>query len=240
MSNVQAFSGNTTQVFCTARVFAQDSTTANSSNSAHTSASTSTIETGSSTPPKQSTSPSSLSHFTATPKNTKTRTHSLHILSTADATHIASQDRPPAATPPPFTHHQPQTTPLPSHHTQSPVVIAIEVLAGLAVLTIAFFLARCYISYRRTPSRDRVASLIHRHQLQREMEEMERNPADYRRSYGEPPPPPYFPRPPSYDVPTPSTPQRATYVPVGITSPASTPPSSPSIRASTPIPVRPS
>ncbi|KAI0353028.1 hypothetical protein OH77DRAFT_653396 [Trametes cingulata] len=83
----------------------------------------------------------------------------------------------------PFTHHFPPSPPPtpPPHHSsppsqngQPPIAIAFEVLGGIIALGILAGLARCYIVWRRTPPRDRIAALVHRHQLEREMEEQER------------------------------------------------------------------
>ncbi|KAI9000831.1 hypothetical protein BD414DRAFT_532652 [Trametes punicea] len=86
---------------------------------------------------------------------------------------------------------------------QPPVAIAFEVLAGVIALLILLGIARCYIVWRRTPARDRVAAFVDRHQLEREMEEMERErlarlsrALEARR--WRPPPPPYQPAP-AYD-----------------------------------------
>jgi len=81
-------------------------------------------------------------------------------------------------------------------HNESTAAIVFEVLGALAGLLLFLGLLRCLYSYNRTPHRDRIAAVLHRHQLQREMEELERNPPEPRRSL-EPPPPPYL-APPVY------------------------------------------
>ncbi|KAI0772114.1 hypothetical protein BD413DRAFT_475205, partial [Trametes elegans] len=87
---------------------------------------------------------------------------------------------------------------------QSPVALAFEILGGVVGLFILLGLARCYFVWRRTPAPDRVAGLISRHQLEREMGEMEQerierlNQALAARRW-QPPPPPYQPAP-AYDT----------------------------------------
>ncbi|KAK7061987.1 hypothetical protein R3P38DRAFT_2832730 [Favolaschia claudopus] len=78
--------------------------------------------------------------------------------------------------------------------------LVFEILGALAGVAFFFGVARCIYSYRRTPSHDRITSILHRHQLQREMEELERNPPQRQSSLREPPPPPYIAPPPSYPV----------------------------------------
>ncbi|KAI0677352.1 hypothetical protein C8Q78DRAFT_85597 [Trametes maxima] len=99
--------------------------------------------------------------------------------------------------PPPGQTPQPRPHPPPSSQAgQPPIAIAFEVLGGVIGLAILAGLARCYIVWRRTPPRDRIAALVSRHQLEREMEEMERermerlNQALEARRW-RPPPPPY-------------------------------------------------
>jgi len=119
--------------------------------------------------------------------------------------------------------------PHPHPHTQSTSVLVFEIIGALAGVAFVLGVLRCVWSYKRTPAADRIAAVLHRHQLQREMEELERNPPERHQSLREPPPPPYL-RPPSYDgegdesallTQTPRSPQ----------SPESSPPSMP-----TPLP----
>ncbi|KAJ7044628.1 hypothetical protein C8F04DRAFT_1174418 [Mycena alexandri] len=84
-------------------------------------------------------------------------------------------------------------------HAQSTSVLVFEIIGALAGVAFVLTVVRCIWSYRRTPAADRIAAILHRHQLQREMEELERNPPERHQSLREPPPPPYL-RPPSYDV----------------------------------------
>ncbi|KAJ7753973.1 hypothetical protein DFH07DRAFT_941200 [Mycena maculata] len=94
-----------------------------------------------------------------------------------------------------------QSNPIPSasgahaSHSASVIIILLEALGVLTGVLILLALLRCFYSYRRTPNRDRILALLHRHQLQREMEELERNPPESRRSLVAPPP---YVRPPSY------------------------------------------
>jgi hypothetical protein len=132
---------------------------------------------------------------------------------------------------------------------QKPISIVFEVLGGLAASALLFGFIRCFRSYRKIPARDRIAEIVQRHQLQRELEELERNPGRLRRHPSLPEPaPPYFPRPPSYDHLLPSMPpvsiaprhhhpgvdNRAHYTPVATHSPPSTPPMSERILMPTP------
>ncbi|KAJ7241926.1 hypothetical protein B0H12DRAFT_855321 [Mycena haematopus] len=93
--------------------------------------------------------------------------------------------------------------PVPSRHDPHPqqhnseVTLVFEILGALAGVIFFLSIARCLYSYNRTPRHDRITSIIHRHQLQREMEELERHPPERRPSLVEPPPP-YIPPPPSY------------------------------------------
>ncbi|KAL0949274.1 hypothetical protein HGRIS_009351 [Hohenbuehelia grisea] len=84
------------------------------------------------------------------------------------------------------------------HPQQNPVAIVFEVIGALAGVALVLSIIRCIYSYRRTPNRDRIAALVERHRLQREMEELERNPRILRPPSFVEPPPPYLPRPPSY------------------------------------------
>ncbi|KAJ7180393.1 hypothetical protein C8R43DRAFT_972893 [Mycena crocata] len=86
--------------------------------------------------------------------------------------------------------------PRPPHH-QSIASLVLIILGALAGIIFFLSVVRCIYSYNRTPQRDRISSILHRHQLQREMEELERNPPDLRRGSLVDPPPPYL-APPSY------------------------------------------
>jgi hypothetical protein len=79
----------------------------------------------------------------------------------------------------------------------------LGVLAAILGLILLFNLLRCLNSYFRTPGYDRVAAILQRHGLHREMREQQHtwNPLGRRRQSNNtdfvPPPPPYIP-PPSY------------------------------------------
>nr|GAT53623.1 predicted protein [Mycena chlorophos] len=88
--------------------------------------------------------------------------------------------------------------PITTHH-ESLAALVFEIIGILAALVVAFSVIRCFIIYKRTPQRDRILNILHRHQLQREMEELERNPPmPWQRPSIDPPPPPYL-RPPDYE-----------------------------------------
>ena len=94
-----------------------------------------------------------------------------------------------------------QTEIIPSHHSHhQPIFVVFEVLGGLLALGFLLCLGRFCYQYRKAPKRDRIAEVLHRHHLEREMEELERNPQILRpRNSLCDPAPPYCPRPPSYD-----------------------------------------
>jgi len=84
----------------------------------------------------------------------------------------------------------------PQQQTQASTIAGI-IFGTLAGLVLMLSVGRCWWSWRHTPSRDRIATLMHRYNLEREMEDALVQPfmARVRR----PPPPPYRPRPPGYD-----------------------------------------
>ncbi|KAK0190881.1 hypothetical protein F5146DRAFT_573601 [Armillaria mellea] len=116
-----------------------------------------------------------------------------------------------------------------SDNHQRPIAVFLEILGGIIALAIVLSILRCIISYKRTPRRDRIAAIIHRHQLYREMDVLEyrMSPSfiSKRSSLKEPPPPPYFPRPPAYDleVTPPPSPVRSEFVQVDIACPPPSP-----------------
>ncbi|KAI0832618.1 hypothetical protein BC628DRAFT_1414897 [Trametes gibbosa] len=121
----------------------------------------------------------------------------------APFTHRLPPPNPTSPTGPPHPPPPPRPPP-PSRSGQPPVAIAFEVLGGIILLLVLVGIARCYIVWRRTPPRDRIAALMNRHRLEREMEEMERErmerlsrALEARRWH--PPPPPYQPAP-EYDA----------------------------------------
>ncbi|KAJ6539643.1 hypothetical protein B0H19DRAFT_1269938 [Mycena capillaripes] len=119
--------------------------------------------------------------------------------------HPASSTRTFAPGPVPSHLHPP-----PPRHHQSMASLVFEILGALAGVIFFLSVLRCIYSYNRTPSHDRITAILHRHQLHREMEELERNPPDRRRSLVEPPPP-YVAPPPSYpdDENTPLSPRHS-------------------------------
>ncbi|KAH7916285.1 hypothetical protein BJ138DRAFT_1139997 [Hygrophoropsis aurantiaca] len=83
------------------------------------------------------------------------------------------------------------------HHQLEAVSVVFIVLGGIGGVTLVFFLFRCWYSYHKTPRRDRIATLLSRYNLEREMAEMEHEAP--RRRWSLPlPPPPYQPPPPRY------------------------------------------
>ncbi|KAK0453704.1 hypothetical protein EV421DRAFT_1765898 [Armillaria borealis] len=87
----------------------------------------------------------------------------------------------------------------------------LEILGGIIALAIILSLLRCIISYKRTPRRDRIADYHSQTPI-----------LEYRMK---PPPPPYFPRPPAYDlqVTPPPSPVRSEFVQVDIACPLPSP-----------------
>lgn len=88
------------------------------------------------------------------------------------------------------------------------VAIVFGVLGGLVGVFLLYTLARCLFSWRRTPERDRIQTLLDRHYLGQEMEQREREAMETRllrsammgrSSMTSPPPPPYQPAP-AYDA----------------------------------------
>ncbi|KAF8897842.1 hypothetical protein BD779DRAFT_405121 [Infundibulicybe gibba] len=79
-----------------------------------------------------------------------------------------------------------------------PIAILFEVLGGIAGVVFLALTLRCVYVYKRTPHQDRIAAIVNRHRLQREMEELERNPRPLWRPRNWEPAPPYFPPPPEY------------------------------------------
>lgn len=129
-----------------------------------------------------------------------------HTQSVFVGTRSFPHDRPPPATtrppsPPPAA--QQNSTNQPSR--QPVVAIVFEVIAGVAGIFILISISRCIYSWKRTPSRDRIAGLLSRHQLDREMaelerEQMERRRRQWRRNSVQGPPPPPYQRAPSYET----------------------------------------
>ncbi|KAJ7368615.1 hypothetical protein DFH08DRAFT_947511 [Mycena albidolilacea] len=168
-------------------------------------ASTSASETsdGANTAHADSVTPSSASNSRQSTSQTPTTTHkptaatSKHHVATKTVQATGGQ------IPVHSTTHIVVPGPAPSHfhpksqHHQSEATLVFEILGALAGVVFILSVIRCIYSYNRTPSRDRITAILHRHQLQREMEELERHPPDRRHSLVEPPPP-YVAPPPSY------------------------------------------
>jgi len=119
--------------------------------------------------------------------------------------------------------------PIPPHHkSQTPIIIFFEVLGGIALLVVIVSFIRCFYVYKSTPKQDRIAAILQRHQLQRELEDIERNTQVSRRHGRFPsilePAPPYVPPPPSYDGHGHTV--RGNYEGLASTSPPSSPPMS--------------
>ncbi|KII94971.1 hypothetical protein PLICRDRAFT_25637 [Plicaturopsis crispa FD-325 SS-3] len=158
-----------------------------------------------------------------------------HVSSTADkkatTTHIPPSPHHPVHSPtvtrrpvPTPTHTETFTpaSPTPIHsspvprrrHRQAPAAIAFEVIGGLFGMVLVLLVMRFVYSWRKTPSRDRVAAFVNRHRLEREMAEASR--VEPRRPVWRPPPPPYMPPPPRYEAvhgsPPPSPPMQPVFI----------------------------
>ncbi|PPQ65569.1 hypothetical protein CVT26_000518 [Gymnopilus dilepis] len=172
-------------------------------------------------------------HNTPAPKKASTHppiTHPHLPTTTHRSVQIISRPTLPtnAVVPIPVHTHRPPPPPLPPPQSnQKPISIAFEVLGGLFGSLILVGLVRCCYNYRKTPSRDRIADILQRHNLQRELEELERNPAVLRRPSLREPAPPYFPRPPSYEDFNPPQPVRSNPGPAYSAVATSSPPPSP-------------
>ncbi|KAF7332152.1 hypothetical protein MKEN_00096200 [Mycena kentingensis (nom. inval.)] len=138
----------------------------------------------------------STSHSSA--KNSATPASSTLASSTHKA--VIDTELPPDAT----RTHEPTVSPSHLHHDHggrapSTAIVVFEILGVLAAVLVLLGIARCLFIYRRTPGHDRIAAIVDRHRLHRELQQLERNPTMFRRtSVSEPPPPPYL-RPPDYE-----------------------------------------
>ncbi|PPQ77348.1 hypothetical protein CVT25_010930 [Psilocybe cyanescens] len=172
-------------------------------------------------------------HFPTSFKHSSAHS-SLHLSHSIQSPHIipATNTRPipfpghsSHARPPP-----PESSPAPPRSGHKPILIAVEVIGGLVIAGVLLSLIRCYYIYKKTPHRDRIADILQRHHLQRELDELERNPGILRRPSLREPAPPYFPRPPSYDDMNPGHPRtlasRTGYSAVVTHSPPASPPMS--------------
>ncbi|KAI0082350.1 hypothetical protein K474DRAFT_500607 [Panus rudis PR-1116 ss-1] len=126
---------------------------------------------------------------------TRTHTHatSFHPVHNRTLSFPLTHHRPaptfrPTADPPANTDSQPRS------HRQSTVAIVFETFAGIIGLIFFILFMRCIYRWKTAPPRDRIAALLSRHQLEREMEELEREQIARRARRGSiirPPPPPY-------------------------------------------------
>lgn len=162
--------------------------------------------------------PTGLKTKAASPGRTsQSVTHRPHFSTSRPAVHLSHSMPRPTSLPSPDT---PAHLPIPphpnppdmGHHPSSkntkisPVAIAFEILGGIIGLFILYTAGRCFWSWKRTPSHDRIEEVLNRHYVQREMEEreredMERRLAHLRSVSGSPialPPPPYQ-HAPSYE-----------------------------------------
>jgi len=109
--------------------------------------------------------------------------------------------RPPAGTNPP---HQVISSSSPYEQDpnvqqrQKKLIIGLGIIAGFVSFGFLGCVIRCMHKYKAPPKRDRIAEVLQRHNLQCELEELERNPYALRRLSLREPAPPYSPRPPSY------------------------------------------
>ena len=121
--------------------------------------------------------------------------HSTHPVHPDIPPDTPTRPRPVLPPPPPNIGNDPP----PSSKHQSAVAIAFEVIAGVVGSFLLFMMTRCFISWRRTPNRDRIEGLLSRHYLEREMAERERQEMEQRilrsSSLLRPPPPPYISAP---------------------------------------------
>jgi hypothetical protein len=85
------------------------------------------------------------------------------------------------------------------HNSHSPKAIDIffEVAGAIIGVVCTIGLFRCLYSWRKTPSRNRLQDVVHRHNIEREMEEQRQSTLLPQRRW-KAPPPPYIP-PPIYD-----------------------------------------
>jgi len=157
------------------------------------------------------------SSSSSAPRSTSTNTPLLVSLpnthsarpTAAPAPGIAPMPLPPHHNPPPNPAPPPQPPPTtsgasssPHSHHQPAVAIVFEALAGVVGLIVVLVLGKCCYSWRKTPRQDRIAALMNRHALDREMAELERAQLQQRlraRQVERVPPPPYIPAPPAYD-----------------------------------------
>jgi hypothetical protein len=91
-----------------------------------------------------------------------------------------------------------QTNPANRRRHVNPAAIFLAIFGSVVGFGLFLGLTRCLYNYSKTPPRDRISGVMNRYQLQRELEELERNPFALRRTSLREPAPPYIPKPPSY------------------------------------------
>jgi hypothetical protein len=116
------------------------------------------------------------------------------------STHTASRPPPHFNTPAPASPSTYELDPegLQVQQRQKKLAIALGVVAGFVSFGFLACIIRCLCRYKAPPKRDRIAEILQRHNLQCELEELERHPHVLRRPSLRDPAPPYSPRPPSY------------------------------------------
>ncbi|TDL29235.1 hypothetical protein BD410DRAFT_892572 [Rickenella mellea] len=145
------------------------------------------------------------------PSTKNTSSHSVSHSHSHSLSHSRTGFRPPSTTPPfhfpnpanappAHTHHiPPSPTPTSTRHGISPAGILFSAIGGVVGLAVVLALLRCLYKYKRTPHRDRIAALLDRHRLDRELREMEEERiTGHRPGVIVPPPPPYICAP-NYD-----------------------------------------
>ena len=167
----------------------------------------------------RSTTSSSASHGTAhrgSPNSNGGQTHRPHAVSFSSTSPVVPTHHVPRPVTQPSPEQQPHSSPPQRPHPQwhshdSPrrgksgmiVGIVFGVLGGIAGFFLLFAFGRCVHSWRRTPGRDRIRTMMDRHYLEREMQEREREDIERRFiqvvPFRRPPPPPYQ-HAPAYDA----------------------------------------
>ena len=187
-------------------VAAQTSTTANTTTAGTTrGTSTSRVGTSTSTSTRTPLDAGNGANSTSTATKSGITVHSTPPSRTRTSTETGTRppgrphgphpDRPP---PPP-----PPTDPPRRNGGQGPVQILFEVIGGLAGVLVIFGCGRCVYKYNRTPRQDRIAAVVDRHMLERELADLEearnREACARRRSSLVGPPPPPYQRAPDYE-----------------------------------------
>lgn len=143
---------------------------------------------------------STTSHTTL--HTTLPETHGPHV-STHTVSPLPISNNPSTQSPVTPASSSPQEESSQTHHPITASTIVGIVFGGLAGLVLVLSVGRCWWSWRKTPSRDRIESLMHRYDLDREMEQARVEPL--REIARRLPPPPYRPPPPGYEHVVPSS-----------------------------------